>query len=67
MGRKAQNNPKFKSSAERKIEKIWTDAKRLEWNYADFIVFTLEVIIALRYRNGVNEEKYRIREDQNSE
>src|SRR5712671_6909526 len=46
--------PKFAITAEKKIERLWLDSKRLGWNYNDFVTHMLEVLIIVGQRSKVN-------------
>jgi hypothetical protein len=47
------NRRKFNTSMEKNIERIWFDSKKLGWNYNDFVVHVLEVLVVLQQRNMV--------------
>ena len=42
---------KFNLSVERKIEGMWLDAKELGWDFNRFLVFIIEVMTIMHYRN----------------
>jgi hypothetical protein len=44
---------KRNASFERKIERLWFRSKTLGWNYNDFAVHILEVLVVLRRRDNV--------------
>jgi hypothetical protein len=46
--------PKFSITAEKKIERLWLDSKRLGWNYNDFVTHMLEVLIVVKQRDKIN-------------
>ncbi len=50
---KTGNSPKFNISTEKKIERLWFQSKQLGWNYNDFVVRLLEVLVVLSHRNKV--------------
>jgi hypothetical protein len=50
---KAGKGAKFNSSMERKIERLWLQSKPLGWNYSDFVVHVLGVLVVLSHRNKV--------------
>jgi hypothetical protein len=50
---KTGNSPKFNISTEKKIERLWFQSRQLGWNYNDFVVRLLEVLVVLSHRNKV--------------
>ena len=38
---------------EKQIERLWFQSKQLGWNYNDFVVRLLEVLVVLSHRNKV--------------
>jgi hypothetical protein len=44
---------KFNITVEKKIERLWLDAKQLDWDYQSFVVFVLEVLTVMHYRNDL--------------
>jgi hypothetical protein len=50
---KTVNRTKFNASVERKIERLWLQSKPLGWNYNDFVVHVLGVLVVLNHRNKV--------------
>jgi hypothetical protein len=51
---KTVNRAKFNASVERKIERLWLQSKPLGWNYNDFVVHVLGVLVVLNHRNKAN-------------
>jgi hypothetical protein len=47
---------KFNISVEKKIEKLWLDAKDLGWSFQEFVVFILEILTIMHYRKSVAHE-----------
>jgi hypothetical protein len=50
---KGSGSRKFNTSMERRIERIWFEAKRLGWTYNHFVVCLLESLIVLQQREKV--------------
>jgi hypothetical protein len=50
---KAGNRPKLYSSTERKIERLRFQSKRLCWNYSDFVLRLMAILVVLDHRNKV--------------
>jgi hypothetical protein len=50
---KTVNRAKFNATVERKIERLWSQSKPLGWNYNDFVVRVLGVLVVLSHRNKV--------------
>jgi hypothetical protein len=48
---------KFNITVEKKIERLWLDAKQLDWDYQSFVVFILEVLTIMHYRNNVGQNQ----------
>lgn len=48
---------KFNNSVEKKIGKLWLNAKDLNWTYSEFTAFALEIVTILHYRNSVDPSK----------
>ena len=46
--------PKFAITAEKKIERLWLNSKRLGWSYSDFVTHMLEVLIVVKQRDKIN-------------
>lgn len=44
---------KFNISVEKKLEKLWLDAKDLGWNFQEFVVFILEILTIMHYRKSI--------------
>jgi hypothetical protein len=51
---KAGKGAKFNSSMERRIEALWLRSEELGWNYSDFVVHVLGVLVVLNHRNKVS-------------
>lgn len=49
----SRTHSKFNLSVERKIESMWLDAKELGWDFNRFIVFVIEVMTIMHYRNSI--------------
>lgn len=47
---------KFNISVEKKIEKLWLDARGLGWDFRTFVVFILEILTIMHYRRSVDGE-----------
>ena len=45
--------PKWKTSIEKKIERVWHNAEDHGWSYSDFVVHLLEVLVILQHRDKV--------------
>jgi hypothetical protein len=43
-------NRKFNTSMEKKIERIWFDSKKLGWDFNNFVVCLVEVLIVVQQR-----------------
>jgi len=43
--------PKFNVSIEKKIERVWGDARTQGWSFNDFAVQLIEVLAILRHRD----------------
>jgi hypothetical protein len=42
--------PKFGSSLEKKIERTWSESRKLGWDYNHFVTAMIEVLIILQQR-----------------
>jgi hypothetical protein len=51
---KAGKGSKFNSTMERRIEALWSRSEKLGWNYSDFVVHLLEVLLILNHRDKVS-------------
>lgn len=50
---KTGNRSKFNTSMERQIERLWIESNKLDWNFNDFVVDVLGVLVVLNHRNKV--------------
>jgi hypothetical protein len=48
---------KFNITVEKKIERLWLDARQLDWDYQSFVVFILEVLTIMHYRNNLGQNQ----------
>jgi hypothetical protein len=46
---------KFNISVEKKIEKLWLDARGLGWDFRTFVVFILEILTIMHYRRSLDQ------------
>jgi hypothetical protein len=51
---KTGKGAKFNSSMERRIEALWLRSEKLGWNYRDFVIHLLEVLLILNHRDKVS-------------
>ncbi len=49
---------KFNISVEKKIEKLWLDARGLGWDFRTFVVFILEILTIMHYRRSLDQEAH---------